>query len=406
MQARYIGPIGAGSIAKLVHNAAGAAVNIVLAEVFTMGVKAGVEPLPLWEAIRQGAGGRSRLFDRMSDHFLTGSYDPADFALRLLHKDVSLACQLAREVGVPMRLTNLALLELTEALNRGWGKRDSRVGMLLQQERAGHRQDRGAAGQAEGRAGRGQIRSRQMQLGALIPLGDIGGDPAVVRDYAQAVEAMGYDFLEAPDHVLGVNAASRPDWDLSRNTSKDLFHDPFVLFGFLAGCTSKLGFSTGVLILPQRQTVLVAKQAASLDVLCGGRFRLGIGVGWNEVEFVGLNENFRNRGRRSEEQVQVMQALWAEAHVTFKGRYHTIDDAGINPRPASGRVPVWFGGHHDATLPRIAKWGDGWMPNAYPPDQSAHRRVREAAWADARRGPRSEGGRHRGVDVVRLRHTG
>jgi alkanesulfonate monooxygenase SsuD/methylene tetrahydromethanopterin reductase-like flavin-dependent oxidoreductase (luciferase family) len=118
-----------------------------------------------------------------------------------------------------------------------------------------------------------------MELGALIPLGDIGGDPAVVRDYAQAVEAMGYDFLEAPDHVLGVNAASRPDWDLSRNTSKDLFHDPFVLFGFLAGCTSKLGFSTGVLIVAQRQTVLVAKQAASLDVLCGGRFRLGIGVG-------------------------------------------------------------------------------------------------------------------------------
>ena len=192
----------------------------------------------------------------------------------------------------------------------------------------------------------------------------------------------------------------------SRNTSKDLFHDPFVLFGFLAGCTSKLGFSTGVLILPQRQTVLVAKQAASLDVLCGGRFRLGIGVGWNEVEFLGLNENFRNRGRRSEEQVQVMQALWAEDHVTFKGRYHTIDDAGINPRPASGRVPVWFGGHHDATLTRIAKWGDGWMPNAYAPDQSAHRCVREAARADARRGPRSEGDRHRGMDVVRLRHTG
>jgi len=210
-----------------------------------------------------------------------------------------------------------------------------------------------------------------MQLGALIPLGDVGGDPVAVRDYAQAMEAMGYDFLEAPDHVLGVNAASRPDWDLSRNTSKDLFHDPFVLFGFLAGCTSKLGFSTGVLIVAQRQTVLVAKQAASLDVLCSGRFRLGIGVGWNEVEFVGLNENFHNRGRRSEEQVQVMQALWAQDHVLFKGKYHTIDDAGINPRPKSGRVEVWYGGHHDRTLPRIAKWGDGWMPNAYAPDDEA-----------------------------------
>ena len=136
-QAAYIGPIGAGSIAKLVHNASSAAVNVVLAEVFTMGIKAGVEPLALFEAVRQSASGRNRMFDRMADHFLTGSYDPADFALRLLHKDVSLACQLAREVQVPMRLTNLALMELTEALNRGWGARDSRVGSLLQQERAG-----------------------------------------------------------------------------------------------------------------------------------------------------------------------------------------------------------------------------------------------------------------------------
>jgi 3-hydroxyisobutyrate dehydrogenase-like beta-hydroxyacid dehydrogenase len=136
-QAVYIGPIGAGSIAKLVHNASSAAVNVVLSEVFTMGIKAGVEPLALFEAVRQGASGRNRMFDRLADHFLTGSYDPADFALRLLHKDVSLACQLARDVQVPMRLTNMALMELTEALNRGWGARDSRVGSLLQQERAG-----------------------------------------------------------------------------------------------------------------------------------------------------------------------------------------------------------------------------------------------------------------------------
>ena len=208
-----------------------------------------------------------------------------------------------------------------------------------------------------------------MQLGTLLPLGDIGGDPAVVREYAQTAEAIGYHFVEAPDHVLGVNAASRPGWD--RNSSEDLFHDPFVLFGYLAGCTQKLGFSTGVLILPQRQTVLVAKQAACLDALCDGRFRLGIGVGWNEVEFTGLNENFHNRGRRSEEQMEVMQKLWAEPHVSFKGRWHKIEDAGINPLPASGKVPVWFGGHHERTLPRIAKMGDGWMPNAYPPDQSA-----------------------------------
>jgi probable F420-dependent oxidoreductase len=208
-----------------------------------------------------------------------------------------------------------------------------------------------------------------MQLGTLLPWSDIGGDPGAVRDYALEAEAIGYDFLEAPDHVLGVNAASRPGWD--RNTNEDLFHDPFVLFGFLAGCTTKLGFSTGVLILPQRQTVLAAKQAACLDVLCQGRFRLGIGVGWNEVEFTGLNEDFHNRGRRSEEQVRVMQALWREPHVTFEGRWHKIEDAGINPRPPSGKVPVWFGGHHDRTLERIAKLGDGWMPNAYLPGAEA-----------------------------------
>ena len=136
-QARYIGPIGAGSVAKLVHNLSGAAVNVALAEAFTMGVKAGIEPLALWAAIRQGAGGRARMFDRMGGQFLTGRYDPPDFALRLLHKDVSLACQLGREVGVPMRLSHLALAELNEALNRGWSERDSRVGMLLQVERSG-----------------------------------------------------------------------------------------------------------------------------------------------------------------------------------------------------------------------------------------------------------------------------
>ena len=210
-----------------------------------------------------------------------------------------------------------------------------------------------------------------MQLGALVPFGEFGGDPQSVRDYAQGLEAAGYDFVEAPDHVLGVNVASRPDWERGRNTSQDLFHDPFVLLSYLAGVAPKLGLSTGVLIVAQRQTALVAKQAACLDVLCKGRFRLGIGVGWNEVEYVALNENFKNRGRRSEEQVQVMQALWKNEHVTFNGQFHTINDVGINPRPASGRVPVWYGGHHENTLSRIAKWGDGWMPNAFAPDQSA-----------------------------------
>jgi probable F420-dependent oxidoreductase len=202
-----------------------------------------------------------------------------------------------------------------------------------------------------------------MKLGYTMPLVDTGGDPAVVRDVAQTAEGLGYHTLAAPDHVLGVNAASRPGW--TRNTSKDFFHDPFVMFGFLAACTKTLEFSTQVMILAQRQTALVAKQAASLDVLSGGRFRFGIGIGWNEVEFVGLNESFKNRGRRSEEQVQVMQALWAEPHVTFKGQWHTIDDAGINPLPTRRRIPIWFGGHEDVTLRRIAKWGDGWIMLAH-----------------------------------------
>ena len=201
-----------------------------------------------------------------------------------------------------------------------------------------------------------------MELGTLLPLGDIGGDPATVREYAQAAEAIGLDFVEAPDHVLGVNAASRPGWD--RNNSEDLFHDPFVLFGYLAGCTGKLGFSTGVLILPQRQTVLVAKQAASLDVLSGGRFRLGIGVGWNEVEFTGLNENFHNRGRRSEEQVQVMQKLWAEPHVELQGPL--AHDRGCRHQPAPGFGP-----------------GAGMVRRPSRPHPRAHRQM--GRWLDAER---------------------
>src|SRR5215469_5379133 len=153
-----------------------------------------------------------------------------------------------------------------------------------------------------------------MQLGASLPVVDIGTGPAASRDYAQAAEGLGYGYLVAPDHVLGANPAA--DHAGQRvGTTASAYHDPFVLFGFLAGCTREIGLAVGVLILAQRQAVLVAKQAASLDVLCGGRFRLGIGVGWNEIEFQGLNENFHNRGRRSAEQVRVMRSLWAEPHV-------------------------------------------------------------------------------------------
>jgi len=210
-----------------------------------------------------------------------------------------------------------------------------------------------------------------MQFGVLNPFTVVGYDPTLVRDYALQLEAMGVDFLEIPDHVLDGNPATVPSPYSRVGKPNPAYHDPFVLISFLASAAKKLSFSTGVLILPQRQTALVAKQAACVDVLTEGRLRLGIGVGWQELEFTGLNENFKNRGKRSEEQVQVMRALWANEFVTFKGRYHTIEDAGISPRPASGHIPLWYGGHHEHTLPRIAKWGDGWIPNAYPPDQAA-----------------------------------
>lgn len=209
-----------------------------------------------------------------------------------------------------------------------------------------------------------------ISLAVNLPIIDAGGDPGFVRDYAQAAEALGYNGLSLPDHVLGANIANRPGWG-DRNTSADYFHDPFVLFGFLAACTSTVEFSTQVMIMSQRQTALVAKQAASLDVLCGGRFRFGIGTGWNAVEYEALNENFHDRGKRITEQVEVMRRLWAEPHVSFDGDYHTISDAGINPLPPRGSIPLWFGGHDERMVRRAATLGDGWIMLAYPPDETA-----------------------------------
>ncbi|HMK01471.1 MAG TPA: TIGR03619 family F420-dependent LLM class oxidoreductase, partial [Reyranella sp.] len=183
-----------------------------------------------------------------------------------------------------------------------------------------------------------------MHLGIALPFGDIGGDGPIVREFAQLAEAEGYEGLTLADHVLGGDPANPAS---GRAGGLGLFHDPFVAFGFIAACTKKVELSTQVLILAQRQTVLVAKQAASLDVLSGGRFRFGIGVGWNEMEFVGLNENFHNRGKRSEEQVQVMKALWANPYTTFEGKWHSLQDAGINPLPPRRKIPLWFGGHMD-----------------------------------------------------------
>lgn len=232
----------------------------------------------------------------------------------------------------------------------------------------------------------------RIKLGAALPLSDTGGAPETVLAFAQAAEALGYDHLCATDHVLGVNVASRPNWG-QRNTSADWFHDPFVLFGFLAGVTRRIGFSTQVMILPQRQTVLVAKQAACVDVLSGGRLRLGVGIGWNAEEYVGLGENFGDRGARSAEQVEVMRRLWAEEHVTFEGRWHKIPDVGINPRPAGGAIPVWFGGHHDKAMRRIARHGDGWimLEHAAGPDATAAIDKLRGYASEARRDPAALG---------------
>ena len=199
-----------------------------------------------------------------------------------------------------------------------------------------------------------------MQIGVVFPQLEIGSDPVAIRDYAQAAESLGYDHLLVYDHVLGANRETH-EWLRGPYRHPDAFHEPFVLFGYLAGLTRKIELVTGILILPQRQTALVAKQAAEVDVLSGGRLRLGIGIGWNSVEYEALNEDFTNRGRRSEEQIEVMRALWTNDLVTFKGRWHTITDAGINPLPVQRPIPIWFGGYDDRVLRRIGRIGDGWI---------------------------------------------
>ena len=202
-----------------------------------------------------------------------------------------------------------------------------------------------------------------MQIGMVFPQAGIGPDSGAVKAIAQTAESLGYSHLLAYDHVLGANVRKRPDFR-GPYTSDSLFHEVFVLFGFLAGITERLELVSGVIILPQRQTVLVAKQAAEVDVLSGGRLRLGVGVGWNEVEYTGLNENFRNRGRRCEEQIAVMRALWTEEVIDYEGRWHRIPDAGINPLPVQRPIPIWIGGYVAATMDRIGRIGDGWFPQS------------------------------------------
>jgi probable F420-dependent oxidoreductase len=219
-----------------------------------------------------------------------------------------------------------------------------------------------------------------MRIGAVFPQTEIGDDPADVRRWAQAIEEIGYQHVLAFDHVLGAGVDTRPGWG-RRYDSETLFHEVFVLFGYLAALTSSVELVTGVLVLPQRQTALVAKQAAEVDVLSGGRMRLGVGVGWNEVEYEALGESFGNRGVRCEEQVALLRALWADPTTTFSGRWHHIDNAGIKPRPVRGNIPVWFGGNAEVTLRRVGRLGDGWLPQRDPDDvaRAMIERVREYA---------------------------
>ncbi len=222
-----------------------------------------------------------------------------------------------------------------------------------------------------------------MKIGLVFPQTEFPPDPAAVRDYAQAAEELGYAHLLAYEHVLGANPQRPGGWS-GPYTHRDPFLEPFVLFAYLAGLTQRLEFVTGILILPQRQTALVAKQAATLDVLCGGRLRLGLGNGWNEVEYTALGENFHNRGKRMEEQIELLRLLWTQPLVTFSGRWHHIPDAGLNPLPVQRPIPLWLGGHAEAVLARAARLGDGWMPNyrsaeeAAPTLETLHRLLTEA----------------------------
>ncbi len=211
-----------------------------------------------------------------------------------------------------------------------------------------------------------------MRVGVVFPQTEIGSDPSGIRDFAQAVESLGYDHILAYDHVLGVNADSGAE-SLGKYKHTDTFHEPFVLFSYLAGITERIEFVSGIIILPQRQTALVAKQAAALDVLSKGRLRLGVGIGWNPVEYEALGENFKNRGRRSEEQIDLLRQLWTNDIVTYEGKWHRVTDAGINPLPVQRPIPIWFGGTSDVVMRRLARIGDGWFPQRFGPDDTGRR---------------------------------
>jgi probable F420-dependent oxidoreductase len=206
-----------------------------------------------------------------------------------------------------------------------------------------------------------------MRLGVVFPQTEFNGDATAICDYAQTAESLGFSHIVAYDHVLGANPDRPGGWH-GPYTYQSPFHEVFVLLSYMAALTKSIEFATAVLILPQRQTALVARQAATLDYLSGGRFRLGVGLGWNEVEYSALNENFHTRGKRIEEQVDLLRKLFTQELVNFTGKWHTIPDAGINPLPIQRPIPIWFGGSAEAALKRIAKIADGWMCTQRTPE--------------------------------------
>ena len=200
-----------------------------------------------------------------------------------------------------------------------------------------------------------------MDFGAVFPTTQIGSDPAVIRDFAQTAEGLGYRRLSVYDHVLGAVHADRDPPLTGPYTEDDPFHEPLVLLGFLAACTTTIELEVAVLVLPQRQTVLVAKQAAEVDVLSGGRLLIAVGTGWNYVEYESMGMPFADRGRRLDEQVDLLRRLWREPVVDYRGKYHRVDRAGLRPPPTRGAIPVWFGGGAETSLRRAARIGEGFV---------------------------------------------
>jgi probable F420-dependent oxidoreductase len=216
-----------------------------------------------------------------------------------------------------------------------------------------------------------------ISVGVTYPQIELNGDPQAVRQIALATEDLGYDHLLVYDHVLGAAQDGREPKLTGPYTENDPFHDPFVMFGYLAGITSRIELVTGVIILPQRQTALVAKQAADVDIFSGGRMRLGIGVGWNYVEYEALGQDFSTRGRRSAEQIDLIRQLWTQPLVTFDGEFDRVDRASIRPQPGR-RIPIWLGGSSPAAFKRAGELGDGFIfSGAFEPALTNLARVRD-----------------------------